>query len=60
MNVASLYTCETTPVCKMSPEAELLKDATPFPLVKASLQILPHPLLAHEFLVACPFIYDLL
>jgi hypothetical protein len=44
LNEASLYTCETTPVCKKSPGAELLKDGVLSPLVKVSSQTPALPL----------------
>ena len=52
---ASLYTYETTPVYKKSPEAELPEGASPFPSVKVSSQTPPHPLLAHESLAGHPY-----
>ena len=52
---SSLYTCETTPVCKKSPEAELPEGASPSPWVKVSSQSPPRPLSAHESLVENPY-----
>ena len=56
----SLYTYETTPVYKMSLEAELPEGVIPSPSAKASLQTHPPPLSAHVSLVVNPCVCNLL